>query len=254
MSTDFDIARLLELRKLTTALAGFFSRQLQEHLASLAPLLQPRTLLGDLIRFEKCSVKDQDVALQQLAKLYEPLARISALSIQNELKTPLDVYTTALDIVPATYSYTPEGSNTEITIVTPLKWVLTYKDQRPQRLRELIASHARSGGGDLQSCVLHYLVMHMLVQRRPGVAPILEALRFPVSSAPNAEFAGLPFSYVSAPLSTVRASDSVIMQSTQLSGTNTFEEVVDLDDVGRLSDPFRERVLAFVKEHGGATA
>ncbi len=251
MSTDFDIARLLELRKLTTALARIFSRQLEEYLASLAPLLQPRALLGDLVRFEKCPVKDQDVALQQLAKLYEPLARASALNVQTELKTPLDVYTTKLDIVPATYSYTPQGSSSAITIVRPLKWVLIYKDQRPERLRELISTHARSGGGDLQSCVLHYLVMHMLVQRRPGVAPILEALRFPMTSTPNPEFAGLPFSYVSAPLSTVRASDTVIMQSTQISGTSTFEEVVNFDDVAQLSDPLKEKVLAVVQEHGG---
>ena len=114
MTQDLDIARLLELRRLTTALAGFFNRLLQEYLANLAPMLQPRSLLGDLVRFEKCAVKDQDVALQQLTKLYEPVARVSALNLQAELTTPLDLYARSVELVPASYRYTPEGSNAPV--------------------------------------------------------------------------------------------------------------------------------------------
>jgi hypothetical protein len=252
MEQPFDIARLLALRALTTALAEQLASQARDYLANLAPLLSPRSLLGELIRGEKASVRGAEAAFQELARLYQPIARVQALNLQPDLRAPLDLFGITPEIFPASYSFTPEGSSRPLTIVTPLKWVLVYRDVGPQRLRELIASHPRSGGTDLQDCVLHYLVMHLLTSRRPGIAPVLQALRFPVSSARAEELAGLPITYLSAPLSTIRPPDAVILQSAQISGTNAFEEVVDLTDIARLADPLKERVLALVREHGAA--
>jgi hypothetical protein len=250
MDSGFDLNRLLKLRALTTALADYLERTAREHLASLSALLQPRALLGDLVRFEKAAVKGQDEAFRDLLKLYQPIASAAAINVQPDLKPPLDVHASAIDIVRASYTYTPEGSPKPLTVVTPLKWVVVYKDLSPSRLRDLVANHKRSGGNELQSCILHYLVMHLLAERRPGVAPILEALRFPVSSVPNVAFAGLPFVYLTSPISTMRAPDPVIVQSTLISGASTFEEVVDLSDVNRLRDPLSEQILAIVREHG----
>lgn len=246
-----DLSRLLVLRTLTNALSELFARQLREHLANLGLLFQPRILLGDLIRFEKCQVKGQDAAFQELLKLYQPLARASALNVQADLKPPLDIYGGALDLFPATYPYTPEGASKPVTIVSPLKWVLGFKELGLQRLRELVAMHVRSGGNELQACVLHYLAMQLLVERRPGPGPILEALGFAPSSASQPEFSGLPFVYLSAPLPSVRPPDELILQTTQISGTATFEEVVDADQISQLSDPIKDGVLRLVKEHGG---
>lgn len=244
MEKDIDIARLITLRKLTTALAERFSKLVREHLANLAPLLQPRSLLGDLVQFEKCAVKTQDAAFQELLKLYRPLAQASALNVQADLRPPLDIFGTTPEIAPASYGHKPQGSDKPITIVMPLKWVLIYKDLTPQRLRELIVSHRRSGGNELQSAVLHYLVMYMLAQRRPGFAPIMDALRFAVSSERNSEFAGLPFVYLSAPIKTMRPSDAVILQSTQLSGATSFEEVIESDSMPPLADPLQRELDA----------
>ncbi len=52
-----DLSRLLALRTLTNALAEHFARQAREYLANLGLLFQPRILLGELIRYEKCQVK-----------------------------------------------------------------------------------------------------------------------------------------------------------------------------------------------------
>jgi hypothetical protein len=249
-----DIARLLTLRSLTKKIAEQFAQQVREYLTHLAPLLQPHGLLGDLVRSGKGHVKGRDVALQELNKLYQPLARASALNLQSELRPPLDLFASSADLAPASYSYSPRDGDKAITVTTPLKWVLSYKDLGPQRLRELISNHPRSSGDDLRLCVLHFLAMHMLTQRRPGIAPIFEALRFPLSSAPQQDLHGLPFVLVSSAISTVRPPDEVILQSTQLSGTFTFEEVVNLDDIATLSDPLRERVLGLVREHGGNLA
>jgi hypothetical protein len=254
MEPNFDISHLLVLRSLTKKIAEQFAQQARESLTHLAPLFQPHVLLGDLVRSGKGHVKGQDVALQELDKLYQPLARASALNLQSELKPPLDIFASSVDLAPASYSYSPRGSDKAIMVTTPLKWVLSYKDLGPQRLRELISNHPRSSGDDLRLCVLHFLSMHMLAQRRPGVGPIFEALRFPLSSAAQLDLHGLPFVYLSSPISTVRPPDEVILQSTQLSGTFTFEEVVNMDDIARLGDPLREQLLGLVREHGGNLA
>lgn len=250
MDQAFDISRLLALRSLTTPLAELFGRQAREHLANLAPLLNPRALLGDLILGEKNAVRGSNLAFQELNTLYQPVAKSAVLELQSELRPPLEIFGLTPEIFPATYSYTPPGYNKPITVITPLKWVLIYKDLGPQRLRELVANHSRSDGGELRSCVLNYLSMHILVNRRPGIAPILEALRFTVSSAPAEEFGGLPLTYLSAPIRTVRPPDAIVVQSTQISGTNTFEEIVDPASIAALSDPLRDEVLATARQHG----
>src|SRR5262245_50916181 len=247
MDQNFEIARLLALRTLTTALAENFTRQARAHLANLAPLFQPRSLLGDLIRYEESPVRTQDAAFQRLLKLYEPLARATALNVQTDVKPPLDIFGSTPEIVPASYAYTPQGSSKPLTIVTPLKWVAIYKDLFPQHLKELVASHARSGGSELQACVLHYLCMHLVAEQRPGAASVLEALRFPLASVRNDELAGLPFVYLSLPVSTMRSLDAVIFQGTQISGTTTFEEVVNLRDIAQLSDPLKDQALALAR-------
>lgn len=250
MDQAFDISRLLALRSLTTPLAELFARQAREHLANLAPLLSPRALLGDLILGEKNVAKGSNLAFQELNNLYQPVSKSATLGLQSELRPPLEIFGLTPEIFPASYEYTPPGHSKSITVITPLKWVLIYKDLGPQRLAELVGSHSRSDGGELKSCVLHYLVMQILANRRPGVAPILEALRFRLSTEPAAEFGGVPYTCLRAPISTVRPPDAVIIQSTQISGTNTFEEVVDASTVAALADPLGEEVTAVLRQHG----
>lgn len=245
-----DLSRLLALRTLTDALSGHFASEARAYLANLGLLFQPRILLGDLIRYEKCRVKGQDLAFQALLKSYQPLAR--ALNVQAELSPPLDIYGGALDLFPAVYSYSLEGAAKPVTIVRPLRWVVGYKDLGPQRLREIVAMHARSGGSELQACILNYLAIQMLAERQPGPAPILEALRFPLSIDPQTELSGLPFTCLCAPLRTIRPPDDLILQTTQISGTATFEEVVDVDEIPHLGDPVKQRVLSLTMEHAGS--
>jgi hypothetical protein len=244
MNQNLDIAKLLSLRTVTTAVAEYLGRLLREHIANLAPLLHPRSLLGDLIRYEKCGIKQQDVAFQALAKKYQQLAQPSSLNLLPDLKSPLDIFSSQPDLIPASYRYTPENSGNPITTITPLKWVLIYKDLGPQRLRELLSNRASRDGSELQTCILHYLVMSMLVERQPGIKPILEALRFSVDCEANAEFKGVPIVYLSFPLTTTRPPDTIILQSTQISGSSTFEEVLDASSIASLTDPLKEQLLA----------
>ena len=58
MNEPLDISRWLVLRKITRAVGEVLSQELKTHLATLAPLLQPRHVLGQHLRAnEKQSVK-----------------------------------------------------------------------------------------------------------------------------------------------------------------------------------------------------
>ncbi len=253
MDQSIDIPRLIALRKLTSELSRFFQERLEGYLANLTPLLDPRSLLGSYIRNANAkAAPNADKAYQQLRELYRPIATAPPFSLPADLTSPLDVFGALPAVAPADYPYEAEDANGEkrlITITTPLDWVLTYKGLQLSRLRDLVASQASGNTTDLVICILHYLCMHMIEQRRPGVAPILEGLRFPTRAVESAEFGGLPLTHVGCPLRTVRPPDEVIIQSTDISGVNVFEEVVDLRSVREMPDPLRDAIMEVIGKH-----
>ena len=64
------------------------------------------------------------------------------------------------------------------------------------------------------------------------------------------ELGQLPIAFLSGPVSTVRPPDNVIIESTELSGADAFEEVINLEDVIRLRNPFKDQLEELVKAHG----
>lgn len=250
MDQPFDIPRLLVLRKLTNAVSEYFEQQLIEQLSNLAPLLNPKLLLGEHIRGGS-AVRDADKAFKELNQLYQSIAPSKPFQLDGSLKAQLDIFGTVVEIQPVEYPYFPEGAdpNKPVTIISPLKWMLSYKGMGVQRLRELIAVSIRTDVTDMQSCILHHLVMHLIMAKRPGIAATLEALRFPVSTSQSAELARLPFTCISCPISTIRPPDEIITQSTEMSGTTAFEEVLNIEDIARMSDPLKDQLLEIVKNH-----
>ena len=47
----------------------------------------------------------------------------------------------------------------------------------------------------------------------------------------------------------MRPPDEVLIESTEVSGMNAFEEIVQLEDVEKLRDPLKEQLLAITKGH-----
>jgi len=238
---------MLALRKLTRAVADHLTQQLRSHLATLAPLINPRNVFGLHLRSTtKQSVKGEAEAFEQLKRLYLPLAGSAPFNLRKDLESPLDIVNILPEIVPVEYAYEIQdaGQNKTITITSPLKWVLTFSGNGPKRLKELLAQQKSIVGSDLQQCVLNYLVMHVTLQSRPGVTKLLEALRFPITAGKMEEFGDLPVTYIECPVTTGRPSNEVIIQSTEISGTPAFEEVVSPDVVTGIRDPFKEQLLA----------
>lgn len=250
--TRYTTERLLALRKLTRAVSDFLRSQMKEYLGTLAPLLRPQVVLGGYTHGSiKDPVKGADQAFKELQSLYESVASAKPFSLTQELKPPLDMVSSALDMSVMEYSYSAktERENKTVIISSPLKWALTYTGFSPARLTDLLSSRARDAN-ELQSFLIHYLVMHIVVSKQAGIRNMFGALHFPIATAHSPEFGELPITTISSSISTVRPPDSVIVESTEVSGTEAFEEIVDIEDIARMRDPLKERLAELLKSHG----
>jgi hypothetical protein len=115
----------------------------------------------------------------------------------------------------------------------------------------LIAGQRATVGKELRQCVLHYLVMHVTLARRPEIVRIFEALRFPISTGKLDAFGKLPVTYVECAVPAIRPPDDIIIQSTEISGSPAFEEVASVEGILHLRDPLKERLVRLIQEHGG---
>ena len=107
MADSLDPSRILELRKLTRAIAETLQKQLQAHLVALSPLMQPRLVFGRHMRSSsKQAVKGEDATFKQMQQLYSALMRKGPFHhLPEELGSPLDIINTSPVIAPAEYRH-----------------------------------------------------------------------------------------------------------------------------------------------------
>jgi hypothetical protein len=246
-----NIQSLLALRKLTRAITDAVRVEMTAHLATLTPLFKPTITLGDYVQGgQKEPTRKAEKAVKQLQALYEAVATTHPFNLPRELALPLSLKGDALEITPHDYPHVAEAAGTSRTIQVraPLTWTLTYSGYGPSRLLELLNTKMRSTDETLKF-VLSYLVLHVVLTNQPGLVALLEALRFPISTVKTPEFGDLPISRIGPPINTMRPADAVIVESADLSGMDAFEEVVRIEDLTRVTDPFRERLLEIAHQH-----
>jgi hypothetical protein len=248
----FDTQRLLALRKLTRAVADLLRGELKEHLTTLAPLLWPKMVFGSQLDGggARETVGGAEASFKELQTLYGTLAHGKPYSLSNELKPPVVVLSVAPELTPVEYIHqAKDGTMTKsITVTSPLKWGLSYSGYGTKRLPELLG--IRTGTKEVAEVVLHTLLLHFVLIRQPGVMRLLEGLRFPVSSGRLPGLGELPIMFVSAPLKTIRPPDDVLIENTEISGTDAFEEVVDLGTITALPDPLHKRLTEVIEQQG----
>jgi hypothetical protein len=105
-----------------------------------------------------------------------------------------------------------------------------------------------------QSVRMASSTVHAVVSNQPGLTDILSRLHFPVSFLKEPAAGNVLFTRIASPLSTVRPPDNVIMQSVELSGMDAFEEVINVDDIGRIDDPLKSRLIEIARSHGELSA
>ena len=252
MSQPIDTERLLALRKVTRVISELLETELGDHLRTLSPLVQPRKVFGrHLAGGPKQAVRGESEAFEELRSLYRGLAETKPFQLPMDIESPLEIVQASLEITPAEVAYTAniEQETRSVTLIPPLKWVLSFSGFGPQRLERLIRAQKKATGDELQQCVLHYLVMQVTLSRLPGLLRILEGLRFPIISGETEQFGKLPITFIECAVPTMRPPDEIIIQSTEISGTPTFEEVVDVDRIVSLQDPLQSRLLDLVRQH-----
>lgn len=246
MDDLFDIPKLLKLRKSTNVISSYLEQELKLYINTLSPLFNPGLIFGEFISGSKQSVKESKTSFKKLQEVYQSLRQNKRFYDKlEELKPPMDVFASTLEFSPYEYDYqaTSEGENKSIRIISPMKWVLGYKNQGITQLKELLNDRTGSRNTEVQICVLHHLVMHSVCTKRQDIVKLLSALRFEILSEPSAEYGNLPLILVSCPIRTILPSDELIIQSTELSGSPVFEEVINLDDIDQLSDPYKAHLL-----------
>jgi hypothetical protein len=245
MSGRDSVESLLVLRKLTRAITDVVRVQMTEYLKVLTPLLRPKAVLGDYVQGgQKEPSRKADKAFGDLQALYEKVAVARPYNLPRELNPPLSFATPSLEITPLDYVHAAQSGadSRKIKVRCPLTWVLTYSDFPPNRLRELLDAKARSIE-ELQRFVLNYVVMHIATTSEPALMQVFEALHFPLTSSKSPEFGELPITRIGIGISTYRPSDSLVIQSAELTGMDAFEEVVKVEDIAGLPDPFKNRLL-----------
>jgi hypothetical protein len=250
MTGHESVKSLLVLRKLTRAIADVARAQVTEYLATLTPLLQPQAVFGEYIQGAQREPSPKaDLAFKELKALYETISPAKPLNLRRELTPPFSFINQTLEITPLDYVHvvSAESGNRKITVRSPLTWTLTYGGFAPPRLQEVLDQQVR--GDELQRWIVSYLLIHLVMKYRPGVVQILDGLRFPVTTSTTPEFGPLPMTRIGVGISTVRPSDAVVLESAELTGMDAFEEVVNVDDIQRLPDPLKERLLEIARKH-----
>ncbi|MGH9369722.1 MAG: hypothetical protein ACRD3M_18890 [Thermoanaerobaculia bacterium] len=248
MADASNTQKLLELRQITRNVAELLRGELKQYLTILMPLVRPRTLLGHYVQgASKDPVRGADKAFKDLQSVYETVAASRPFSLPRDLKPPLPVDSNALEFVPFEYTHQAKGrrATKTVTITSPLRWVLYYSGFPPQRLQEGLAA-GDSAGATIQEHVLHHLVLHVALLQQKSVPLLFEALRFPVSSHHVPDLGNLPITVISSVVPTVRPGDETLVESTEVSGSDAFEEVVDVEAIRELRDPLREKLVAVV--------
>jgi hypothetical protein len=89
----------------------------------------------------------------------------------------------------------------------------------------------------------------VVLANQSGVTQILDSLHFPITTVKVPEFGELPITRIGPTVTTSRPSDAVIIESAELTGMDAFEEIVRVEDLSALKQPFKERLLDIAQQH-----
>ena len=251
MPEPYTTQRMLSLRKLTRATADHMRHQLKDVLSAVVPLLQPKAALGDYVRGVKEPVRGADALFKEIEARYQAVAAEKPFGVRRELTPPVDLTGLSVELNPLEYSHTAsvKGQSKRVTITAPFRWVLSYTGFSVPQLKALLNSTSPAND-EIHAFVLNYVTLSCLVSKQAPLNNVFKALRYKIGATTQPEFGELPLTYISAPIFTVRPPDEVIVETTELTGSDAFEEVIDLDALTALRDPFKDSLLELARTHG----
>jgi hypothetical protein len=233
--------------------SDYLTSQLKEHLITVSPLLRPRRLLGDYIESgspEK--VVDADKNFAALNEIYAQAAG-KPFDLPRPLRSPLKPVGLALEIYPWEYHHeiSTGGTSKVVTITSPVRYVISYTSGLSlSRLRQGVAGKEEQKQEDVREFVIRACLIRLMLGKFAGIANLFRSLRWEVGTETSPDLGGLPLTTLTAPLASILPPDNLIIESTEMSGTSIFEEVVDVDALAQVRDPLIQKVENIVAEVG----
>jgi hypothetical protein len=248
-----NVEQLLHLHNLTKDVVTLCEKQLRTYLEALAPLFRPRRVLGDHI--EGTGRESVVGADQNFAELRETYQRVASrpFDLHRELVTPLESVSTQIQLYEWEYvqEVRTDRDRRNITVKSPLTWVLCYPSTYSlSMLKQVLAGRHDRDPESVRTFVLRACIMNLLFGKQPALSSLFEGLRYRVEIRKSPQFGDLPLVTVTAPLSTMRPPDNLVLVATGVAGGNVFEEVLDLDGARQVPDPLREQVYGILRAHG----
>jgi len=236
-------------RKQTHAISDFLEQRLRTYLNTLQSLFLPERLLGKMVgsRFD---APGADKVLSELQENYRKLPG-KPFDFPKEFdKDWLGDVGARLELHRWDYSreIATESGKRPILFTSPARWTLVYGPgySVTQALETLARKQDRRGVDQLRQFVVNALVMQSLISRSSSLASLLDDLRYSLSLNPHPGLNGLPLVVIQSQISTFLPPEPLILTATEFSGVSAFIELIDVDAIRQMPDPFRERILALI--------
>jgi hypothetical protein len=248
MEEAYTTQKLIALRKLTRTIGDIICGLMKDYITTLTPLFRQRAVFGENIQgFGKEPAPLAEKAFAELQTLYGTIATAAPFHLPKELKNPLMQMTSSLELTPWEYLHVAktDGGSKTVTVTSPFKAIVTYAGYTPRRLKDLLANRNRNSD-ELLQFVLHYLAMHVVISKQPGLTQLLNTLHFQLGSSQLPDFGTLPITFITSAVSTSLPPDEQVIESTELSGKDAYEELVNVGDIQNLKDPLHTQLSALV--------
>lgn len=239
----------LKLRQTTEKIDQVLNKRLRSHLDIIRPLFIPRILLGN---FVKSAYTDEIPGTQKaFTELQEWYAKIceKPFGLPKKLQPPLSPISHQLEMTPFQYPLSLEGArDRSINITSPVKWILSYQSDCPfNRLKAMALGMESRQPDEMRQGLISHLTMVIFLRRFPILNQLFEDLRYQPEIIELSDLGGLPVVILKAPVETFLPPDDFILQVTQLSGIAAFQEIIVLEAVENIADPFKENLKNLIK-------
>jgi len=247
---EFSHEQLGRLHGVTQQVEKICRSQLWIYLDAMAPLFRPRRVLGNHMEgSDKERVTNADQNFAEFRDVYLKACG-RPFDLRKELTDPLESVPTQLQLHAWEYSHEirSEQERKTIQVTSPLTWVLTYNSTyHYSMIRQLVISKQDMDAESVRSFLERATLMYVMFSRLPELAKLFEGLRFRVEVRRSPQFGELPLITLSAPVSTIRPSDELLLRAQQFTGRSDFVEVVDLDEATKIADPLQEEIATILK-------
>jgi hypothetical protein len=246
---EIDLEQMGPLRDVSQKISKRLDHRLAGYLNTLTPLFAPRKVLGEYMEsaFEQ-RVPGADKNFSWIEEQYKSIAQ-ETFNISSKLGTPLPNIKNELEIHPWEYLHLLDNDpNQVVRISSPVRWVLNYAGG--YTLSDLLIQRTRNEAidvADAKKLLLSSLTIWKLMDLAPEIAQLLSDLRFKASFETTPLSGALPYVVLTSDVPAFRPQDELIRMVTKLSGKQVFEELIDVDAIGGMVDPF---VASLTEETG----